>query len=328
MVFNMTNVYIVSTPYHLLISIVKTILANRVGQDIIIIYKKNISSSTIKNVQKFFKEVYGYNQMEILFNLICLKISLSKIQPLFFFLKQEYGIDKKWFQKKEIFLFNDHSYFGCLLNAYEIDYNLIEDGLDSFKPQKQRKICAEDLLYKLLGFSWDYWGTSKYIKSIEVNDGDNLSVNHSNIIVQNREQMFKKLAPEQIDIIACVFGYKPLKNVELGEKTLLLTQPLSEDSLVNHEIKIHIYKHLVDKYATGKLYIKVHPREKEDYKKQFPDAIILGNQAIPFEVYQLKEKFHFNKAITVFSTAINAVFCADEKVSMSPEWMMNFSKKS
>ncbi len=68
----------------------------------------------------------------------------------------------------------------------------------------------------------------------------------------------------------------------------------------------------------------MHPREKEDYSKIFPDAIILGNQKIPFEIYQLKEKFRFNKAITTFSTLMDAIFCADEKISMGAEWTLNF----
>ncbi len=325
------NIYIIDTQYHLLISIAKTLLDNRVGKDSVIIMRKNISSKIVYNVQFLFKDCMIYsNRFKILLNVFLTKIQQNKIPFLSQIIKKRNFLFNFIAYDSEIYIYDDNSYFGCWLNNAKIYYNHIEDGLDNFKlfKYKNKRIKIYDFIYRLLGISWDYWGTSKFIKSIEVNENRNLRLSHNNIIVQNREQMFKKLTPEQIDIIARIFNYKPLKNIVSGDKTLLLTQPLSEDSLVSHETKIHIYKHLVDKYAIGKLYIKIHPREKEDYTKLFPDAIILGNQDIPFEVYQLKEKFHFKKAITVFSTAINAVFCADEKISMSPEWMMNFSKKS
>ena len=51
---------------------------------------------------------------------------------------------------------------------------------------------------------------------------------------------------------------------------------------------------------------------------------ILSNNKIPFELYQLKEKFHFRRAISTFTTAMDSIFCADEKIQMGEEWTRNF----
>lgn len=322
----MKKIFIVDTPYHLLISLVKTILENRIGIDTIIVINNTIPSNVTKNLHLVFKDVICHLNR----SLVLADIFLSKAQEKFHIPKKKTNILETIFERNsEIYIFNDNCYLGCWLNARKRNYTHIEDALDNFKQPKykSKRIKFYDLIYKLLGISWNYWGTSKYIKSIEVNENLNLRQTHGIIIEQNRNQMFKALSAEQIDTIAKIFAYQQLKNVEQGDTTLLLTQPLAEDDVVSHTTKIELYKFLVSKYAIGKLYIKIHPREREDYLKFFPNAIILGSQNIPFEVYQLKENFHFKRAITAYSAAIDAVFCADEKISMSSEWVLNFNKE-
>ena len=319
----MTNLYIVSTQYHLLISIVKIILANRIGKDIIIfMYRDQVSSIAIKNASFVFKEVLCFNRFNVLANLICYKLKLHKIPLLSYFIKKKNKFNPKWFQEKEIFIFNDNSYMGCYLNIHKIKYNLIEDGLNFFKINPFNYV-QNNKLYKLFGLDWEYLSKSKYTKSIEVNDTHHLWLKSDKIRELNREEMFRKLNPKDIDFIANIFNYKPIRLSNSNRKTLLLTQPLDK-GIMSHDRKIKLYKHLVKQYAVGTLYIKMHPREKENYSKIFPDAIILGNNTIPFEIFQLKEKLRFNRAITTFSKVIDSISCADEKIFMGEEWTMNF----
>ncbi len=320
----MTNVYIASTSYHLLISIVKTILANRVGKDIIIfMYRDQVSSAAIKNSSSIFKEVFCFNRFDVLTHLIRFKLKIHRIPLLFNFIKQRYKFDPKWFQEKEIFIFNDNSYMGCYLNTHKINYNLIEDGLNFFRINPFNYI-KQNKLYKLFGLDWEYLSKSKYTKSIEVNSINHLWLSSDKIKELNREQMFRKLNPEDIDSVAKIFDYKPLDVLDNREKTLLLTQPLWESGVISHTRKIELYKQLVKKYSIGTLYIKAHPSEKEDYRKIFPNAIVLRNQATPFEIFQIKENLKFNRAITAYSTVMDSVFCADEKIFMGIDWTMNF----
>lgn len=324
----MTNIYILDTPYHLFITIVKTMLSNRIGLDTVIITRDYIPQETIQNAKKIFKEVIcDVGRICSLKKIFWLKLQQKNIP--FISKKIKTRFTTFGFPKDSVFyIFYDNSYFGCWLNISKTYYNLIEDGLNHFKGEmiKTTKMKIYDFLYKLIGIYWNYGGYSEYIKSIEVNENNDLRIKHDNIIVKNRAKMFEKLTIKDINTIANIFNYHPLNKEDSGNKTLLLTQPLSEDSIISHIAKIKLYQYLVNNYSIGTLYIKVHPREKENYSKLFPNAIILGNQNVPFEIYLLKENFHFNRAITAFSTAIDAVFCADEKISMGSEWVINFSK--
>lgn len=301
-------------------------LSNRIGLDTVVVTRDYIPQSTIQNAKSLFKEITcKFRRIDAL-----KKVILFKIQQIPFLGKivKNKSIKPPFPINSNYFIFYDNSYFGCWLNISKIYYNLIEDGLNQFKaiPPQTTKMKIYNTFYKLIGIHWNHGGKSKYVKSIEVNEKIDLKIKHNNIIVQNRADMFKQLTLEQINIIANIFNYKPIKKISADCKTLLLTQPLSEDSITSHPTKIKIYQHLVKKYSIGTLYIKIHPREKEDYTKIFPNAIILGDQNIPFEVYQLKEHFHFNRAITAFSTAIDAIFSADEKISMGADWVINFEK--
>lgn len=326
MVFNMTNVYIVSTPYHLLITIVKTLLSHREGLDTVIIIHDNINKDVIKRSESIFKEITTkYNRFNIFTNIIEEKIC-QKI-PLLSNSFTERAKLKDLFSNSKIFIFDDNSFFSCWLNTSRINYNLIEDGLNFFKMSpflRTKRMKLYDCLYTILGIYWQRWGKSEFTQSIEVNENKDLKIRHRNIVVANREIMFKSLSEESIDTIANIFGFSSLKTIQQGPKTLLLTQPLSEDGILSHARKIKLYKNLIEHYSIGTLYIKPHPRETENYAEIFPNAIILGNSKIPFEVYQLKEKLHFDTAITAFSTAIDAIFCADNKVSKTKEWTLNF----
>lgn len=332
MVFNMTNVYIVSTPYHLLISMVKILQGNRIGQDELVIQDKSVFSSNLcHNVEKIFKKVVVCNKSPtyLYFHILMWRNRCSrKIPFLYNKLKKYSNIDESLFNGREIFIYHDYSSLACLLNISKIEYNLVEDGLNRFQYSLSSFKKTRSRLYpiweRLLGVSWKPFGHSKYVKSIEVNDEHNLRIKHPNILVVNRAQLFRSLTQDDINMIAQIFDYQPIGCEISEESTLLLTQPLAEDNLLSHSKKIALYQYLVKKYNVGKLYIKVHPREREDYTKIFPNAVILGNNGVPFELLLLKENFHFKRAITAFSTAIDAVFCADEKIQMGQEWTLNF----
>ena len=326
----MTNVYIVNSPYHLLITLAKTLLAHREGKDELIVENPQaIQSQCLHNASHLFKRIIVINPIIAYFHVLIWRNRVTKrVRLLRNMLQHFLQIDEAYFRDKEIFMYYDCSALGCLLNNAQIEYNLIEDGLNRFQHDlaclfPHRSIFSP-VWDTLLGVSWKSFGQSKYTKSIEVNDGDNLCLDHPNIVVANRNQMFNSLTEEGIDILANIYGYQPMNCPVEGESTLLLTQPLSEDQLLKHAKKIALYKYLAYKYGIGKLYVKPHPREQEDYTKVFPNAIILQNDRVPFEICQLKDKFHFTRAITAFSTVIDTLFCADEKIRMGQEWTLNF----
>lgn len=325
----MNKIYIAATPYNLLISIIKTILAGRIGKDDIFIYKGHISSTTLKNVECIFNKVYCFDKFDNFINLLILKIYQSHIPFLYSFVERKYNAIETLLKEREIFIFSDNNYYGCLLNFLKKDYHLIEDGLNCLSHDPYKRVYKDiSKLYSFLGFSWKCFGQSEYTKSIEVNDLSKVCIKHPNIIEVKRDVMFKQLNKNDIDTIAKIFNYEPLNSSSKEDSSLLITQPLSEDGYVSHAKKISIYKHLIEQYAIGTVYIKVHPRDKDDYSKLFPNAIILGNKNIPIEVLLLKEGFHFKRAISTFTTAMDAIFCADEKIQLGLEWTLNFKDDS
>ena len=83
-------------------------------------------------------------------------------------------------------------------------------------------------------------------------------------------------------------------------KSVLFTQPLSEDGAIDEETKISIYKDVIN--SDKSISIKPHPREKTDYKKLFPGNTILEHN-IPIELLTLLG-VKFEKSYTIFSTAV------------------------
>ena len=92
-----------------------------------------------------------------------------------------------------------------------------------------------------------------------------------------------------------------LKRIK-SKKYLLLTQPLSEDGTLSEKEKIEIYSEILSNYDLKDIVIKVHPREKLNYRNIFPEVEIL-DEYFPVELFKI-----FNiepeKVITIFSSAV------------------------
>ena len=85
---------------------------------------------------------------------------------------------------------------------------------------------------------------------------------------------------------------------------ILYTQPISEDGYVKEEIKIKIYKELVEYYSKyGKVFVKVHPRDTTQY--DFPKEMILrGNYPSELlNVLGIKSKFAVGLCTSAVETA-------------------------
>ena len=88
-----------------------------------------------------------------------------------------------------------------------------------------------------------------------------------------------------------------------SNKILLLTQPLSEDGIVSEEEKIKMYENILIEKNIKEIYIKLHPRERTDYVKNFKNIKVnIIKKDFPAEILFLLN-INFNKVITLFSTA-------------------------
>lgn len=115
--------------------------------------------------------------------------------------------------------------------------------------------------------------------------------------------MWNKKSSEEKEYINNYFNFSKENIDKFKDKaTVLFTQPLSEDKIISENEKIEIYKDILKNVDKNKLIIKIHPREKTDYKKIFPNVEIIEDK-IPFELYLLNG-FKCDEAITLFSTAV------------------------
>lgn len=324
------NLYICHTYYHVLISIIKRfksgtksdiILATNVTDNFLV--EDSMLISKLKQ-SKIFNDViiFDYSKKEKRYEKRFLYISRIFLGNRII-RKKEYDLEKY----ENIYIFNDRTLIGYILNKSKLFYNLLEDGTDCFKSKHKeilikKQIGIKDYIKKQLNI----YGVeeSPMISSIEVNDKEDIFINHYNIIEEPKSEMFFSLNTQEKEKILKIFIRDFDKIIVPVGSTLILTQPLYEDGLLKtEEEKVNLYKNIIRKYTSGeKIVIKTHPRETTDYFKYFNKEknIIIIEERFPIEILNFLD-IKFKKVISVFSTGINLIENADERIEIGYEKM-------
>ena len=326
------DIYIVNTYYHLLIALAKTLLSKRNTK--LIIFNDNSKNSIALNtnlIERLKKEKI-FTQINVIGNPF--KVSFEN-KKLSFYIKKIFFT--KIFNKNfldlidlndTIYIFNDTSDLGQILNIKKIKYILIEDGRDCFKNNlnliKQNKSFKNSL--KKLLFGYNQIGTSKMIKYIEVNDSNNLNIHDKKIIECNRDLLFSKLSNYKINKILTIFNIENEMKYIRGEFNLLITQPFYKDGILKSKnVQLEMYKFLIKKYLNDKkVMIKIHPREENIYIGL--DNSVIVDKLFPIELLNYLNKVKFSKILTVSSTSIDAITNYDKKIIMSWTWLEKYRK--
>lgn len=120
-------------------------------------------------------------------------------------------------------------------------------------------------------------------------------------LVDMREEWVKSTDQKKGNMCK-VFNISGTQLEELTKyKTIILTQPLASVGISEKEA-VDIYAPYVQEYQQNGVVIKPHPAECTDYAKYFPNAIILQTKA-PMQLLTAMG-VHFDRAITIFSTAV------------------------
>ena len=116
-------------------------------------------------------------------------------------------------------------------------------------------------------------------------------------VVVSIKELWEKSSESKKDFIKSVFYADKLSVNQI--KSILITQPLSEDCTLTENEKIELYK----KIMGGKeMAIKPHPRETTDYSAYFPNYTLIKAK-VPLELLLLMG-MNAEEAYTVFSTSI------------------------
>lgn len=327
----MKKIFICHTEYHVLISLIKNMHNDENEKNDIVLYGTlNDIDKTYKKVKEtnLFNEVYlfNYKDTEEIAKIPETKNIILRRKRLKNVIRNSY--DFSFLNDKEIYIFNDSSIIGIYLRMLKTNYNIIEDGLNCYK-NIQNYYKFKSLKYKikiLLNDLTCSFGSSKYVKQIEVNSKNDIDVFFKDKLVEiPRKEMFSKLSKDEKEKIINVFLDKTLK-LENTEISLLLTQPLYKDELLNSEKQqIDMYKYIIDTYMDGKIIIKPHPRDNIDYKQISNDYIILDN-SFPIEILNFMNNISIKKCVTAFSTSIESIEFCNEKIVLGYEWVQKWRK--
>lgn len=222
----------------------------------------------------------------------------QKIKFLFLFFKL--GL----YSRKDIELYGDINMINnFLLNQ---SFYMLEDGNATYKIKERNSSFFSKLkkLIKLENIFFDGSQTSKFVKKIYMTGLAPIPEEiKDKVEIINIKELWNKKTEEEKREILDVFNFdKNILSTIKDKKTILFTQPISEDNFVREEEKIDLYKKVLKNYDLKDLIIKTHPREKTDYRKYFSEALILDN-VFPSEFFMLFD-VKFDKAITLFSTAV------------------------
>lgn len=318
------SIYICTTYYHAYITCVK-VLVQAIKCDIAIADYINDYETLSWRIKRsgIFDNVFIITQVEeyqekgfwdFLFNYHKKNVEL---------VNKQLCIDFREYQ--EIFIFHDNTWIARYLKSSRIHYNLIEDGLDSYKIIKNtdleymvRKKEPTYLLRMLLNHGHFFLTDCKYIKSFEVNDLNNLQIRKDKrFVVVPRQALVRKLSDENKKLLIGIFLRGELPNLSKGKKTLLLLTrpfPLSGWFMSATEHKDYYINTINEYQALGyNVFLKPHPRDAVSYNN-LKDVLVFDKN-MPIEILNFIEGIKFDLAIGYNTTALDHLTFAKEKLN-------------
>ncbi|MCF7740419.1 MAG: glycosyltransferase family 52 protein [Candidatus Marinimicrobia bacterium] len=203
----------------------------------------------------------------------------------------------------DIFLFHDGQFFSQYIVTHFDNLNMIEEGIGNYA---EVKFNFASILKKLHGI-YPPFGRNPRIKNIFVQEPDRLP---SDIRDKGRkfdkinycENISDDLAEMLIDIFLNGSTFPSISK----NSVLLITQPFSEDLVISEGKKMALYEEIVDTLSKNyEVFIKPHPREKTDYIFLASKVARIFDNTFPLEIINFMDKIHFEKAVTLSSSAID-----------------------
>lgn len=327
----MNQVYVCSSYFHVFVSILKIIDQRRAGVKSLIIINDHIPDmiNLIPRLRQagyfdhhilvpFYsaktKQKKGYHFLSNLFNRN--RNTIRTVDSL-----SDIHLYDSFIRDSQINIFNNQGFaYVYFLLKYNNNYiRLIEDGMGNY--------------FKLISNGKAF--RRKYITRTPIGAGYDKGVKE--IQVKFPERIDKRLQPkatlldltyfqnavseEDREKILRVFMNDVSINFEGDKKLLLITQPLSEDKHLDEPGKLKLYNTLLEPYKDFTIFLKPHPRELTDYKKNLKYPFYEIPRGFPLEMFNLLNGLNFEVGITVYSSAIHNVTCIDKKVSLGKEYL-------
>lgn len=345
MKLKLNRIYICHTYYHVYVSLLKElnnsdnksykvdIVLSKVSTNFKNLKDKLINSGIFNNVF----EMNEKNPIELLGEEIDSYLSDNLVVKLVNNIKYAKTIAKRlskyvnidFSNYDEIFVYCDSDPIGYYLNYKKIKYCAVEDGLDSLKysyQSKQRFFGVKKVLASL-GLIFMPNGFSKYAVAVEVNDKTKGFTPKKKTVELSRKTLVDNLKDRDKKLIYDIFmgEYKIRSNKTINDKTvLLIVQAFYPGILDSIDKQVRLYRDLINEYCKGFIvYIKPHPLDRFEYDRYFNDCIIL-EKYFPLEALNFSDSLHFNRALTVCSTSIDAINFVDEKIIVGMDFLEKY----
>lgn len=233
---------------------------------------------------------------------------------------------------KDRYVFCDSDPIGYYLAYKKLPYHALEDGLNCLR---YRDTAREDnaghfgFKAKLaaLGLIFIQNGYSRWCVDMEVNDLSVLDHPMEKMVEVPREKLVRVLSHKDREMLVRLFIPGREEIVAAVAKAhakglpviLILTEPLCKDLSVRRKL----FSDMIEQYAfadgkKGTAVIKPHPRDLLDYRKEFPDEIVLDAR-FPMEILNFMD-VQFDRVVTVY-TVPDSIHCAKEKIYLGNAFM-------
>lgn len=235
---------------------------------------------------------------------------------------------------KDIYVFCDSDPIGYYLSYKKLYYHAVEDGLNCLESYDTARydnrghfalkawMAAHNLIFIQNGYA-------KYCLDMEVNDISVLPYPIDKHIEQPREELTAHLSDADKDILIHLFieNMDELqKDLDTGaeDKVLVLSEPLCD-----LHVRKQIFTDIINEYGQidghkAQVLIKPHPRDVLDYKKEFPEHVVV-NGMFPMEVMNFIPGLRFRRVVSVF-TVPNAIRFAEEIVFLGEDFMDQYEE--
>ena len=231
---------------------------------------------------------------------------------------------------RDIYVFCDSDPIGYYLNYRKIPYHAVEDGLNCIKYGDTARFdnnghFAFKAWLASTGLIFIQNGYGKYCIDMEVNDIALLDYPCAKYIEQPREELVRELTQADKNLMLQLFIsnldalQRKLQEGKNRARVLILSEPLCD--LKTRE---QIFHDLVEIYGIvngqpAVVMIKQHPRDYLDYRKLFPDVILLDG-TFPMEMLNFIPDLRFSRLVSVY-TVVDSIHFVDEKIFLGDDFM-------
>ena len=337
------RIYVCHTYYHAYICVLKELNLPEVerGKATLILSKMSNDFGNLRQRAEksgLFEAVFEFDEKEDCFfpelmkhhkdrgNILFNMIERIKYTKLLGKLQEPYvPVDFK--EYNDIYVFCDSDPIGYYLSYKKIPYHALEDGLDCIATYDTARYDNRGH-FKLKAFLaslnliFIQNGYAKYCIDMEVNNISCLPYPCKKYIEKPRKKLTDGIKEKDKHQLVSVFMdnleelEQQMKEKDKGkESIMILTEPLCD-----LDTRKRIFEDIIEQYSKGcTVYIKPHPRDILDYKKEFPDCIVIEGK-FPMEIMNDIPGLKVKKVISVF-TVVDSIKFGEEIIYLGEDFM-------